>query len=163
MRGSQNFLMCSAVPATAASGPWLAKNLPIWFAMYTSLSGDMGGALRGDASRMREDLEAVDAGDCNKRYSGGLRGAHRECRRRRDGDQHGHAEHGGLLHHLHGDTARQQHQSGRAWNAIAQQYAAELVEGIVAADILPHGEETGARFPECGGMHGARLPVELLS
>src|SRR5262249_48129815 len=33
IRGSQNFLMCSAIPGTALSWPWLWKNLPIWLAM----------------------------------------------------------------------------------------------------------------------------------
>ena len=33
IRGSQNFLMWSATPATAWSWPWLRKNEPIWLAM----------------------------------------------------------------------------------------------------------------------------------
>jgi hypothetical protein len=94
---------------------------------------------------MGENLETVAAGDCDKRYSGGLRDAYGKRRRRGESYQHGHAAHGCLLHHLDGDAARQQHQSGLAGNAIAQQCAAELVEGIMAADILAHGEEAGAR------------------
>ena len=43
-----------------------------------------------------------------------------------------------------------------------EQGAGELVERIVPADIFAHGDQSGLRAPKCRGMHGARLPVQLL-
>ena len=39
----------------------------------------------------------------------------------------------------------------------------ELVERVVAADVLAHRDETRIRAPECRSVHRARLPVELLA
>ena len=41
--------------------------------------------------------------------------------------------------------------------------AGELVERIVAADVLTHRNETSILLPERGCMHRARLAIELLT
>ena len=46
--------------------------------------------------------------------------------------------------------------------ALPRQRARELVERIVASNILAHDQRSGRRIPKGGGVHRARLLVELL-
>src|SRR6516165_1323929 len=142
-------------PASALSGPWLVKNLPIWLAMWTSLSGDMGNPLLRDTTQMREDLEAVAAGDRHQRDVCRLRGPHGECGRRRHGDDDGNAEPGALLHHLDRDAAGQDDHSCTADDVVAGQRTGELVERIVASNVLAQCDEPGRGLPERRGMDRA--------
>src|SRR5262245_42813589 len=92
MRGSQNFLMCSAVFSDAVPWSWDTKNVAIWFAIITSFSGvpDFSGEdmfVFLDPMRMSENLEAVIAGDRGQRHPGGLRRPDRKRGRRRNRNQ----------------------------------------------------------------------------
>ncbi len=89
-----------------------------------------------NAARMREDLEAVAAGNSDERDAGGFRRSDRERGRRRYGDERRHADRGRLLHHLDGHAAREQHDAGAPGNMIARQCAGELVERVVAAHVF---------------------------
>src|SRR5262249_41645402 len=106
--------MCSTMPVTALSGPWVWKNFPIWLAMWTNLSGDddTSGLLNfgfgRDPLRMGEDLEAVGARDGAERDAGRLRHPHRKRRRRRNRDHERRTHGGGLLHHFDRHPAGEQ-------------------------------------------------------
>ena len=50
----------------------------------------------------------------------------------------------------------------RARSAVAGESAGELVERVVAADILSHRDQAALGLPEAGGMHRPRLLVQHL-
>ena len=75
----------------------------------------------------------------------------------------GNAEAGGLLHHLHRHPAGQDDHAGAADDMLARERAAELVQRIVASDVLAQRDELPARLPERRGVDGARLPVDRLA
>ena len=68
----------------------------------------------------------------------------------------------GFLHHLDRDAARQQHHALLRGRALARERAGKLVEGVVASDVLTHGNEAAARIEEAGAVHRTGLAVQLL-
>ena len=59
-------------------------------------------------------------------------------------------------------AARQHYESLARARALAGERASELVERIVAPDVLAQGDQPALGLIEAGGMHGARLMIEHL-
>ena len=72
------------------------------------------------------------------------------------------ADRGRLLHHLDRDAAGQQHDALAATMPCLRQRAGELVERVVAADILAQRDDAARRRPERGGVDGTGFDVEQL-
>jgi hypothetical protein len=121
-------------------------------------------AFRGadDAVRVGEDLEPVLAGDGSQRHAACMRHAHRECRRRRDGDDDGGADHRRFLDHLDGDPACQHDDALGCAAATPHAGAGQLVERVMTPHVLAHGYEATSRLPKARGVDSACLAVELL-
>jgi hypothetical protein len=109
-----------------------------------------------------EDLEAVLARNCDQRHAGGLGHAHGKCRRRRNCGYCRRADHRRLLHHLDQDAARQHHQTLARAHVTTGESADELVERVMAPDILAQSYEPAIGLIDAGGMHRARLVVQRL-
>jgi hypothetical protein len=80
---------------------------------------------------------------------------------RRGRDEDGRAERGGLLDHVERDAAREHDRAGRRIDARADQRSGELVERVVASDVLAQ-EGEAARLPEACGMRRMGAVVEHL-
>jgi hypothetical protein len=114
-----------------------------------------------DAMGMSEDLEPVRPANGNQRDAGAHRRREREHGRRRDGSDDGCASHRRLLHHLDRHPARQQDHAG--FQASARPQAAdELIDRVVATDILGDGNEPLITRPEGRSVNGMRLLVRCL-
>src|SRR5580700_6654928 len=107
-----------------------------------------------DALMVREDFEILAARDRDEGDPAGFGKA--DPRRRRGG-------HGGddrrpeprrLLDELDRDPAGQQHDAMRGHVPAPRERANELVERIVAPDVLPHGDKATRRNPKAGGVNG---------
>jgi hypothetical protein len=103
---------------------------------------------------MSEDLKAVLSGNGHQSHAGSIRHAYCQCsgvpKRRR-------------LHHLDRNTARQHdHALPRRYTFLCKR-AGKLVQRIVAANILAHGNQATRRVPEArGGVHRTGLLIQYL-
>ena len=70
-------------------------------------------------------------------------------------DDDGRADGSRFLYHLDRHAARQQHHALLRGRTLSRQRAGKLVEGVVASDVLAHGDEAAARIEEAGAMHRA--------
>ena len=111
---------------------------------------------------MREDLEAVLTRDGNERDAGALGRIQRELRRRGHSNDHWRTGASSLLNHLHRYAARQQHDTVAHVDLAPPELADELVERVVAADILGDRDETLFAVPEPRTVHGPRQQIEFL-
>jgi hypothetical protein len=99
--------------------------------------------MRGSASdplMVREDFEILTARNGNKRDAAIFRESHPGRRWGGHGDNNRRAEPRRLLDKLDRDPARQQHDAMRGHFPSPHQCANELIERIVAPDVLPDGD-----------------------
>src|SRR4051812_31598789 len=92
----------------------------------------------GNSSRMAENLKIASAYDADESDPAGLSRSYRKCGRRRNCDDQARTDHGGFLHHLDRDTAREDDGTAATRNPRRGERASELVERVVAADVLAH-------------------------
>ena len=109
-----------------------------------------------------KNLEAIRAGDGEEGNVGGFGDFDREGGWGRDGDDDAGAEAGGFLHHFDGNATGQQQRTRPRIVAGATRSADQLVEGIVAADILAHRDEAVTCQPQPGGMDSVGFGVKPL-
>src|SRR5439155_6754755 len=102
------------------------------------------------------DVRAAVAREAEHRHPELVGGLDGEARRRRHGDHHGETGDRRLLHHL------EAHPPGQHEDVVGldpgpgeQGRADELVDGVVPADVLPHGDERAVTPEPTGGMDGA--------
>ena len=88
--------------------------------------------------------------------------SYRKRSRRGDCDDDAGADRGGLLHHLDRDPAGEDDGAGAAGHALRGQRAGELVQRIVASDILAQDHVMVAGPEKAGGMGGTRCVIEDL-
>jgi len=115
-----------------------------------------------DPKGMREDLETLATGHGSKRD------ARRPCRartmrgRRGGGDDHWKPGDRALLHHLDRDAAAENDRALPRLLILHQHHADQLVERIMAPDILGGHHDANAPAIETRNMGGAGQPVERL-
>jgi hypothetical protein len=110
-----------------------------------------------DALMMREDFEILAARDRDKRDAAGVRQAHASrCRDRHGGDNR-RAETRRFLNKFDRNPACEKYDAMRGRLPAPRERADELVERIVATDILPHGDKATRRAPKARGMNGVGL------
>src|SRR5262245_52079766 len=167
MRGSQNFLMCSAVFSDAVPWSWDTKNVAIWFAIMTSFSGvpDFSGEdmfVFLDTVRMRENFKPVVACDRGQGHAGGLRRADRKCRRRRNRNQNRNSDRRSFLNQLDRKAAGEQTEAAAPGKPLPRKHTCKLVERIMAANILTQCDHAVSAPIERRAVHGASLLVDRL-
>ena len=111
---------------------------------------------------MGEHLEPVVACDADEREARHLCNADGQSRRRRHPDDDGRPHHGGFLHELDGNPARQHDDAVGSRPAGVQQCARQFVERIVPPYVFAQNQAL-IRPPERGGVNRSRLHVQLLS
>ena len=86
---------------------------------------------------MGENLKAVLACDRHERHAGGICHSHGQGGRRRDCDDYWSANRRGFLHHLNRYAAGENNNALLCRGILADEGAGELIERVVAPDILP--------------------------
>ena len=112
--------------------------------------------------RMGEHFEPVLPGDSHQRHAASLSHAERKRGRRRYRDDDWRADDGRFLHHLNRDAAGQHHDAFGSVGAFARERTGELVQSIVTANVLAHGNEAVGGIEEASAMHRAGLAVQRL-
>ena len=80
-----------------------------------------------------------------------------------DGTEHGNARHRGLLHEFEGGASGDKRErAGERRRALEQTVTDDLVERVVAADVLAQGDNAVPAGPERRGMHRAGFDIDLL-
>ena len=111
---------------------------------------------------MSEYFECRAAGDRDQRYSACFGGPDGKRGRSRNRHQYARADHRGFLNHLDRDPAGENDRAAFAGNPCSRKGPCQLVERIVAADILPGEDKALIRQIEAGCMGSARRAVEVL-
>ncbi len=111
---------------------------------------------------MGEHRVAVGAGQRHQGQAGLLGLADGQGRGGRNGHQHRHPRHGGLLHHLVRAAAGHQDEGLGRVQPVGQGRADQLVQGAVPAHVLAHQQDIAGRIGPRRGVHGAgRLAQRL--
>ena len=104
---------------------------------------------RVDPPEVGVDVEACVANEAEQRHAALASQVDRQAGRSPDGPEHGDAGDRRLLHQLEADPAAQHDDPARQRDAASEQLGTDqLVQGVVAADVLPQREQVAVYIEE---------------
>ena len=108
---------------------------------------------------MGENLKAVLARDRHERHAGGIGHSHGQGGRRRDCDDYWSVNCRGFLHHLNRYAAGENNNPLLRRGILADEGAGELIERVMAPDVLPHSHQAPGWVPKARGVHRTSLMI----
>ena|ERR1700722_17884921 len=112
---------------------------------------------------MREYLESVGPRDSNERDTRGIGHANSKRGWRGNGGHYRRPDRGAFLHHLYRHAACEKNDPLARRYRRARQCTRQLVERIVATNVLAYGNDTARDIPKSRCVYRPRLDVEFLT